>query len=353
MIFSKRRSKLIAFILAISTAIAIILLGDSTRANTSSLNTKEIDAIASQTTVVIGEGLRKGDIEDGNEWDTGSGVIVAHNHNTYYVLTNAHVVREPRENRLWGIRTADTQVHVVADTGENIIRFGTYDNLKKQTTSGYDLALMKFQSNEEYVVAVMGNSEKLHQDDRVLVSGWPIPEDLRANRKRVSERGKVAKIAEEAEQNSGYSILYSSQTAPGMSGGPVYNQKGELVGVHAAGRSRGDRYCIDPVLSKNNSCGIQTVHFITEAQAKQIQLNYNPPPVSESEIARGEKNKQRADFIRDIYALFTDLEQLQNKLDKRRDDLENLERRLEQHLQLFDRDNLLSPSRSRSEPDNN
>lgn len=53
---------------------------------------EEIDLIASQTTVVIAQGLEKEAIEAGEEWNPGSGVLVSRDGNNY-ALTKARTRR--------------------------------------------------------------------------------------------------------------------------------------------------------------------------------------------------------------------------------------------------------------------
>jgi hypothetical protein len=272
-----------------------------------SLSTEEVDALASQVTVLIARGLKKGDLEEKREWNPGSGVIISRQGRTYYAITNNHVVKEPSDGNDWGVRTADGEVHVITDTGNNILRLGRYLS-NEEPIEGFDLALVKFTSNKDYLVAVMGNSETLQANDHVFVSGWPRPEIEEARRIRVFRSGQVTKIVPAPHANGGYSILYSNQTAPGMSGGPVFNAAGELVGIHGQGRAKGNIYCVDPAISPNNSCGIQTVHFISAAEAQQIKLIYTPPPVQAEAIARGRRNKKEADVIKNIFELFSQLD---------------------------------------------
>lgn len=308
----------------------------------------QVDAVASQVTVVIAQGLQKGDIEAQMEWNPGSGVLVARSGNTYYALTALHVVRTRQV--VYGIRTSDGEVHFIDDEADstNIIPFGREADDLGTAIEGLDLALVRFQSDRAYPVAVMGNSETLQLGDRVVVSGWPDPGDETARRQRTSADGQIAWVQPTPIRDGGYSVLYDNPTRRGMSGGPVLNAAGELIGIH--GRGRGDEGAcqelaeplvdlvqppqaqggaatdkgrgasrdraqspspspappIDPQqLAERTSCGMQTLHFLNAAESARLTLDYADPPVTESLIAAGLDGKDRADTIEDIYDAFT------------------------------------------------
>lgn len=282
-------------------ATVTVALPQTTRA----LSQAEVDAVASQTTVVIAQGLQKGDLEARQEWNPGSGAIVARSGRTYYVLTALHVIRT--RNVVYGIRTSDGEVHFVDDvnTKKNIYTLGREGGNFGAMINGFDLAVIQFRSDRDYPVAVMGNSTRVEPGDRVFISGWPNPEDDSARRVRQLEGGLLAAVVSPPSEDGGYSLLYNNQTRRGMSGGPVFNTEGELVGVHGRGRAQGEEYCIDPNLSTDNSCGIQTVHFLTAVETIGLQLAFNAPPVDPETIEAGLENQDRADTIENIYELFT------------------------------------------------
>ena len=283
---------------AAALAIAIPLRADQ------EFTKEQIDAVASQTTVVIAQGLQKGDIESGQEWNPGSGVIVARSGKTYYVLTALHVVRT--REVVYGVRTSDGEVHFVDDvkTHENIHPFGSEDKQLGKIIQGFDLAIVKFESERKYAIASIGHSNQTRKGEPVFVSGWPNPEDESARRVREFSPGALTAIVTPPSGDGGYSLLYDNQTRRGMSGGPVFNGKAELIGIHGRGRAQKDIYCIDPNLSANNSCGMQTIHFISQAEAERLQLKFNFQPVGPEVIEAGMANKPRADTIDDIYKAF-------------------------------------------------
>ncbi|MEP6519072.1 S1 family peptidase [Microcoleus vaginatus] len=289
--------------LALITALGLILLSSPSQA----IMPDDIDAMSSQTTVLIGRSLKIGDGKR-ETFDPGSGVIVARSGNIYYAVTNTHVVQQPNSEGTWGVVTWDEELHLVRDVGDNIIRFGNYQS-DDLPIGGFDLALVKFTSNKDYPIAVMSNnSEQIQVNEPVYLSGWPRSEDGNPRIVRVFSPGKLVKVDDTPFSNGGYNIMYDNWTKGGMSGSSVFNQKGEVIGIHAAGRKNGNIYCIDPELNLNSSCGIQAVYLISQIESKQIRLTFNPPPVNPSVISKGRANKAEADVIEDVYKIFNRVE---------------------------------------------
>jgi len=92
-----------------------------------------------------------------------------------------------------------------------------------------------------------------------------------------------------------------------MSGGPVFDQDGWLVGIHVRGVAQPGFYCIDQKVSENNSCGIQGIHFLEtpEAEVLRNKTILNEKPIDTLTITDGMEYKEEADFIENIYQDFT------------------------------------------------
>lgn len=214
-------------------------------------------------------------------WNPGSGVIIAKQGNKYYVLTVAHnfLQRHLDSKHYWqqlggvpyyGIRTWDGKVHIVKDVNDGrgcplkgnpklavLVRFGCRDRFILDTDivdrsigtdqiRGIDLAVVTFESTENYTVAPLGDASQVNVNDRVYISGWPDPEreldpqtgrcgDKVARRQRRLAWGPVREKINPDPQNQGYSIFYTDETAAGMSGGPVFDSNGRVVGSHGLG----------------------------------------------------------------------------------------------------------------------
>ncbi|MEA5526456.1 S1 family peptidase, partial [Nodularia spumigena] len=166
----------------------------------------QVNEIAKQITVMIG-GL------DGE----GSGVIINRQGNTYTVLTAYHVVEKPGGRDL------------TAPDGQQ------YRAESSQRLGKLDLALIKFSSSRNYPVAQVADSSAVKPGARVYFAGFPVP-----SRSNVQERRYFFIPAQMSEGGRGESdLLFTGQPRKGVSGGPILNTWGFVIGIYGQPESSG------------------------------------------------------------------------------------------------------------------
>ena len=152
--------------------------------------------------------------------NTGSGVIIEQQGDRYLVLTNWHVVnvsKLPIATKLFKIATGDGRQHALSP--RSISRIGKLD-----------LAVLEFQSRYRYPVANFGNSDKLQEGDTLYVSGWADPSPQLPTRVYQFLVGNLS--GRIARPQDGYALVYTVNALPGMSGGPVLDSRGNLIGIN-------------------------------------------------------------------------------------------------------------------------
>jgi serine protease Do len=154
---------------------------------------------------------------DGNA----SGVTIAKVDRTYYVLTSKHAVKKIAT---YTVITGDGKKYLVA-----------YAQIK--LLADLDLAILPFRSDQSYAIANLGNSDRVNQGDNVYVSGWPGTEQAITKRTHLITDGRIVGL--QKGDGDGYELMYGNSTAPGMSGGPVLDGNGRVVGIH--GRAAGNQ----------------------------------------------------------------------------------------------------------------
>jgi serine protease Do len=139
--------------------------------------------------------------------DLGSGFIIS---NDGYVITNAHVAKN--QPSVLTIKMSDGK-EIPAD----VVGFAT---------GGVDLAILKINRNQKFPTVKLGNLSSIKIGDSVYAIGTPLYE---INHNTLTN-GLVSGI-----RNNGDWIQTNAAISPGNSGGPLVNDRGELVGVNTKG----------------------------------------------------------------------------------------------------------------------
>lgn len=199
-------------ILAGTAVVAAVAIGQPAIAKTA----KDVAKIAVPTTVRIDNPLS-------NDLG-GSGVIIAKNGNTYTVLTANHVVQNP--NLEYQIYTSKGKSYPVK----------AVTNLPKSPNDA-DLAIVTFESPEEQAVAAISNSDDAGIGSGIYIAGYPQSIEAGGEREFEFTAGQVSSRPNSRPQ--GYTIRYDALTRRGMSGGPVFDVNGRVIGIHGQGDRAG------------------------------------------------------------------------------------------------------------------
>lgn len=177
----------------------------------------------------------------------GSGVIIGKQENIYTVLTNWHVV-DPDNSPT--ILTADDQQHQLVRPPRHI--------------GNLDLAILQFQSTIQYPTAEI--STKIPTvGEKVYAAGFPLTIGKIENTVSLGNQafrltqGKIL-IVPAKSFLEGYRLGYTNDTQQGMSGSPIFDGRGKLVGIHGRGKYR------DP------SFGVYIFEDGSEPQPKELKL---------------------------------------------------------------------------------
>jgi S1-C subfamily serine protease len=156
----------------------------------------------------------------------GSGVIVGRQGGTYTVLTCEHVLDNATDDR-FTILTPDGLEHQAQWQ-------------RSERFEDADLAIIQFTSNRAYRVAKLRDFRDLSIGDSVYASGFPnwisVQNQLHDTRQwglRAFQltTGSVGMVPEQPLAQ-GYQLGYTNEIKGGMSGGPVLDQYGQLVGIN-------------------------------------------------------------------------------------------------------------------------
>ncbi len=204
-------------------------------------------------------------IEAGGE--NGSGVIIAKEGNSYYVLTAKHVVQNLETNKRLSepkVITYEQDIHNPTST---------------VVAEGVDLAVVRFTSTHNYPLAQIGTSGS-NNDGLVFVGGFPGRSNINSPlwqwqlNPGFTTKAETSKIATQNDESfsNGYDSIYTSISYGGMSGGPVIDPEGRVIGIHGRGES-----------TNKNSLGISIQTFVGLAGKLQVNpqlltITKNNPP---------------------------------------------------------------------------
>ncbi|PSB02329.1 S1 family peptidase [Merismopedia glauca] len=158
---------------------------------------------------------------------SGSGVIIARQGNTYYVLTAFHVVDRPEE---YTVVTSDGQKHPVK--ANDIVK-----------TDGLDIAILLFNSNKKYAIATLANYNFSSREPQwIFFSGFSDrTQKLLLNPGVLFSRSEnYFRVFNSYSLTNGYELVFTNFTELGMGGGALLDTQGRVIGI--GGRQEGEAY---------------------------------------------------------------------------------------------------------------
>lgn len=144
----------------------------------------------------------------------GSGFLI---HPDGYIVTNDHVVAGERQISVTQFKGSGAKM-----TKQN------FDNVKIVASGGnLDLALLKIEGEKprfSFPFVTLGASPNLKQGERVFAIGSPLGLERSVSEGIVSLRNRI--ISDRLH------VQTTAEISPGNSGGPLFNYRGEVVGVN-------------------------------------------------------------------------------------------------------------------------
>jgi len=142
----------------------------------------------------------------------GSGIIVRHSDDIYYVLTNNHVVENTTEIRIATLGGKEYPAEIVGRDART------------------DLAMVSFKSSEAYPLAVLGDSGRVRTGDWAIAMGNPLGQQFSFS----VTMGIVSAVGRTGGPGGNINdfIQTDAPINQGNSGGPLVNIRGEVIGIN-------------------------------------------------------------------------------------------------------------------------
>lgn len=184
------------------------------------------------------------------KFSNGTGVIVEKKDNTYTTITNCHVIGKmnnktgicnPNSPRSYKIQTGDAQEHEISEI---------------KTTEGADLAVVYFKSNNDYQHVAIVTNKPQPVSTKAYTFGYPGNQDINGP---FFKYGDVALFLSQPSVAQGkcigYQITVGVSAPGGMSGSPVLNNNGDLLGILCAATDNNTVFAISALYARELTQG--------------------------------------------------------------------------------------------------
>ncbi len=156
--------------------------------------------------------------EDNTAVASGTGFIYTKSNDTYYLLTNYHVIADGNKVN---VTFTDKKIVETKIVGSNQYA---------------DIAVLSFESKDDYAIASIGKSTDLRVGDTSFAVGAPLDNaySWTVTRGIISGKDRMVEVALSNSNSADY-VMEAIQTDTainaGNSGGPLCNANGEVVGI--------------------------------------------------------------------------------------------------------------------------
>lgn len=151
------------------------------------------------------------------ETGIGSGFIYKKENGYYYALTNNHVIANSENIKiLTNNQSIDDELADAEVVGADDV---------------YDVAVIRFKSDQDLTILNMGDSDQLQTGEDVYAIGSPYGTDFAGS---ISSGILSAPVRKFEQYSHSYEYLQTDTAInPGNSGGPLLNSSGEVVGINS------------------------------------------------------------------------------------------------------------------------
>lgn len=159
-------------------------------------------------------------------YSSGSGFIAKESENYLYIYTNAHVINVNSNS----IQSVETEV-ILSD-------YTRYKATIIASDGEEDVGIIRIDkpSSDSYLVASIGDSKQVKTGEAVFAIGSPLGLDYAQTLTSGVISGVNIKTDTDNDEDGTETTMYLLQTDtainPGNSGGPLFNYKGEVIGIN-------------------------------------------------------------------------------------------------------------------------
>jgi tetratricopeptide (TPR) repeat protein len=163
----------------------------------------------------------------------GSGVIIHRKGDLYTLVTNRHVICGSSSCN--NILATEIYSLNMPDGHQYRAQKPVIKLLADNNNKDLDLAIIQFRSDRNYAIAKLSSPGSLKAEDIVYTSGFPDKLGF-VTQFFLGQGNTIAMVDKRLNGDTGgYTILYDAPTLPGMSGGGIFNNNGQLVAIHGYG----------------------------------------------------------------------------------------------------------------------